>query len=238
MRLFFKKSKESTKGGRRLQLMLGQNDYIFRRSRTIVGSLRPDTTSPPTTIDSQRLSHHELRAHFGRVLRLFLIVFMAIVVLGFVVSSYIVGFRVTTSQPLTQALDSAGYEASLLNYFADHPLERFAFMLNDAELSRYVKAVHSEVAVIAISHGWIGEGATVNLTFRRPLVTWQSNGQSVYVDSEGVAFQTNYLAKPIVAVTDRSGLPAETSGVVASSRFIRFIGRMVGALAAYHKGAV
>ncbi len=233
------KKKEEPK--RQPQLMAGQNDYVFRRSRTLTGSVSPEVSATAERrgqLKTDRLKAHELRAHMGHVLRLFAGVLAICLVLGYLVANFIFSPGVGVGQTGARKPDYAAYQKSIYGYFADHPLERFGFLLKNQDLESYLKANHSELAKATVDHDWYGGNVRVTLFFRQPLLTWKVDNKQFYVDGQGTAFSYNHFAEPAVTITDQSGLPTDQSGVIASSRFIRFLGRLVGALGGYHKGKV
>ena len=74
-----------------------------------------------------------------------------------------------------------------------------------------------------------GVGAsTINLEFRRPAIVWQTGNTRLYVDDTGVAFTRNYYAEPTVSIVDQSGIGTQDNKVLASNRFLAFIGMVVG----------
>jgi hypothetical protein len=234
-------NKKKDKPKRQPQLMAGQNDYIFRRSRTLTGSVSPDVTTIAESrgqLKTDRLKAHELRAHLGHVLRLFAGVVAVCLILGFLVANFIFSPGIELGQSGVHQPDYSAYKKSVYSYFADHPIERFGFVLKDQDLENYLKANHSELASAAVDHDWYGGNVHVTLFFRQPLLMWKAADKQFYVDGQGTAFSYNHFSDPAVTITDQSGLPADQSGVVASSRFIRFLGRLVGALDGYHKGKV
>ena len=74
-----------------------------------------------------------------------------------------------------------------------------------------------------------GFGATtIELTVRKPTVAWRTGSTAVYVDDTGVAFSRNYYEPPSVKVVDQTGIVTEGNKVLASNRFLAFIGKLVG----------
>lgn len=235
--LWFKKKEEPL---RNPQLMAGQNDYVFRRSRTLTGSISSQVTATAPArgqLKTDRLKLHELRAHMGQVLRLFFAVIAACTVLSFLVVNFVFSPVVHASAG-THNPDIGSYQRSMYQYFGDHPFERFGFMLRTADMEAYLKSQHSELAGAAIDRDWYGGNVKVSLSFRQPLLTWLSGDKRFYIDGQGTAFTYNHFAEPALTLNDQSGLPADNTGVVASSRFVRFLGRLVGAVNGYKQGKV
>jgi hypothetical protein len=230
---WFKKKDEPK---RQPQLMAGQNDYVFRRSRTLTGSVSPElavTAERRGQLKTDRLKAHELRAHMGYVLRIFAGVIAVCFLLSFLVVNFIFDPGITVGQAGRGKPDATVYKQSTFAYFADHPLERFGFLLKGTDLENFLRARHSELASVTVDHDWYGGNVRLSLFFRKPLLTWKVAGDQFYVDGQGTAFKYNFFSEPQVSITDQSGLPTDGSGVIASSRFIHFLGRMVGALGSY-----
>ena len=235
---WFKKKEDNI---RQPQLMAGQNDYVFRRSRTLVGSVSPQVTASAENrgqLKTDRLKAHELRAHMGHVLRLFVGVIAVCMVLSFLVVNFIFVPEVAVSQTGANQPDTKPYQQTIYDYFADHPLERFGFLLNGDGLENFLKVQHTELAGTTIDRDWYGGNVRVSLFFRQPLLVWKVGHEQFYVDAQGMSFRYDHFDEPTLKISDQSGLPADQSGVVASSRFIRFLGRLVGAVNGYHKGKV
>jgi hypothetical protein len=238
MRLFKKKQQPVV---RQPQLMQGQNDYVFRRSRTLTGSASTQVNAPAAgrgQLKTDRLKLHELKGHRRKVLRMLGGVLVVVGALAFMLANFIITPAVTAPQKAGKPLQSRAYVDTMFVYFADHPLERFGFLLNTAGLEAYLKHTHNEVLSAAINRDWYGGNVRVDIFFRTPLLAWKTGAQQFYVDSQGIAFTYNHFAAPTVAVTDQTGLPPNQSGAVASTRFIRFLGQMVGAVNEYKKGKV
>ena len=221
--------------------MVGQNDYVFRRSRTLTGSISPEVAVSAANrgqLKTDRLKLHELKAHQRMLLRMFAGVLLIIICLSFLIANFIMTPKIVAPQPGTSKPTAKIYQDTMYAYFGDHPLERFGFLLDQFTLEAQLKHEHAEVAGLVIQHDWYGGNVRVNLFFRQPLLVWRTGGKQFYVDSQGIAFTYNHFSEPTVAVTDQTGLPPGQSGVVASTRFIRFLGRMVSAVNDYKKGRV
>lgn len=235
--LWFKKKDEPL---RNPQLMAGQNDYVFRRSRTLTGSVSPVVNAGAQSrgqLKTDRLRLHELRAHMGQVLKLFFVVIAVCAALSFLVVNFVFSPAIAAKAGQHNP-EISRYQQTVMTYFGDHPFERFSFLLNPAGLEQFMKAQHAELAGANVDREWYGGDVKVTLAFRHPLLTWQSGSKHFYVDSQGIAFTYNHYIDPSLVLKDRSGLPTDDSGVVASMRFVRFLGRLVGAVDGYKKGVV
>lgn len=177
---------------------------------------------------SPRLHEHSLRKH-RRKLSLYLgITLTAAGLLWYAVSSYVAAVSVgaQTTQPLTTPLRDARYQQLVSRYFSDHPFEHFRFSLNEQSFSRFISSEAPEVAEAKLEAGkGLGQGTLV-LSLREPVVAWTIKNQQYFVDEDGVAYTINYFATPTVVVTDKSGVSAD-AGIVASSKLLRFIGRVI-----------
>lgn len=223
------------------RLMEGQNSYIFRRSRTITGTKSPDVTvTAPQRgqFKTDRLRLMELRQHRSRIAKSLGIVLIAIAALAFLIVNFIVTPNITFAQKGAHQPNADAYRQAMYHYFDDHPFERFGFALRPAELENSVMHDRTEVSGLNVQRDWYGGNVQFTITFRAPLLVWKTGGKQFYVDAQGVAFGYNHFAEPKVAVTDQSGIPPDQYGVVASTRFIRFLGQLVAAVNSYGKGAV
>lgn len=233
--------KKKQQPARQPQLMAGQNDYVFRRSRTLTGSISPEVSAGAAErgqLKTDRLKLHELKAHRRKLLHLLGLVLLAAGVLAFLISNFIVTPNVAALQSGLHKPNYKSYQDTVYAYFGDHPLERFGFLLNPSTFAAQLLHDHTELQNVTVSHDWYGGNVQIGLQFRQPLLVWHTGSKQFYVDSQGIAFTYNHFAEPTVAVTDQTGLPPDQSGAVASTRFIRFLGQMVGAVNGYNKGKV
>lgn len=221
--------------------MAGQNDYVFRRSRTLTGSISPEVAVPAAgrgQLKTERLKLHELKAHRRRLLRMLGVVLVLIAAICFMLANFITSPAITAPQPGATQPPIKSYEETVFKYFGDHPLERFGFLLDQDNLESQLKREHTELLSVTVDRAWYGGNVRLSLFFRQPLLVWRTGAKQFYVDNQGIAFTYNHFPEPSVAVTDQTGLPPDQSGAVASTRFIRFLGRMVGAVNEYKKGIV
>lgn len=221
--------------------MDGQGDYVFRRSRTLTGTTSQQvapTAEKRGQLKTDRLKTHERQQKRRHTLKVALAAgciggilwFLGAMFIRTPVVSFVQGVNTPNAHQYQQSISAA------LN---SNILQRFGFFVQQVPLEVYIKQKHSEVQSLTVSRTWYGGDVAFTIGFRRPILLWQTGGQRFYVDSEGVAFAYNHFAEPSVTVTDESGIPPEaTGGAVASSRFIRFLGQMVGAVDQYGKGRV
>lgn len=234
-----KNKKEANR--RKPSLMQGQDSYIFRRSRTITGTKSNDVAaSAPARgqFKTDRLKLMELREHRRRIMRFLSGVMVAIVLLAFLVVNFIVTPPVTFVQKGVREPNPQAYTQTIYRYFDDHPFERFGFLLRAPEFEAHIIKNHAEIQAIGVERAWYGGGVNFTVAFRQPLLVWKTGASQFYVDAQGVAFTYNHFAEPALVVNDQSGIPPDQTGVVASMRFIRFLGQIVGAVNGYGLGEV
>ena len=227
------------------QLMEGQDSYVFRRSRTLTGTSSQNVqTSAPERgqLKTDRLKLHELRAHYNRMFRILLGILAIIGLLGWLLSTFTFSPQLAAPQPGKAPLNSEGllyrYNATVQAYYAEHPMERFGFLLNQSSFEQFARTKNPELDAVTVQRQWYGGGLQLSLYFRQPLLVWQVGEKRFYVDGEGTVFHYNHFDEPVVSVTDQSGVAPAEDGTVASGRFIAFLGRMVGAVNTYRRGEV
>lgn len=242
MKLTFPWAKNKKDAPRRKpSLMQGQDSYIFRRSRTITGTKSTEVAASAQSrghFKTDRLKLMELREHRRRILKSLGGVIVAAAILGFLVANFIVTPMVASVQKGAHQPNTDAYKETIYRYFDEHPFERFGFMLRASEIETKVMVAHDEVLGISVGREWYGGGVQFDVAFRQPILAWKTAADHFYVDSQGVAFSYNHFAEPALIVTDQSGIPADQGGIVASTRFIRFLGQIVAAVNGYGLGEV
>lgn len=231
MGLFRGKKKEEL--GRRPQLMEGQNGYLFRRSRTLIGSISSEVKAaaePSSNLQSPRLKAHRLKQH-QRAMGITLFASLMIIAgLGWMIGQYV---RLPTEPRYEQAVfrmpDATAYLRTVDEYFVSHPTERFLFHLDGQRLTKFVHEKHPEVGEVVISKQGVVSFDVV-FQLRQPVAVWQSGGREVFVDKDGEVFYKNFFQSPDVTVEDQSGIDPQDIETVASNRFISFMGRLVDAV--------
>lgn len=207
------------------------SEAVFRRSRTLTGSAN-DTVRAATEnrgqLQSPRLHEHSLRKHRRKLTAYLFASLLVCASLWYVVSSYIGGgITVGTSmaQPLATELDKARYQSLVDRYLANNPLEYFLFALDADSFSNFIQSQAPEVASATLTRGESIGQAQLIVTLREPVVAWTIKNQQYFVDATGHAYTKNFFAIPSVIVSDKSGVSAD-AGVVASTKLLRFIGRV------------
>lgn len=215
--------------------------YVFRRSRTLTGTTSTKVTvgaAQRSQLKTARMQVHDLHVLRNRILKILGVLLVCIAIVGYGVVGYIGSFNFQYPQP-GGAPKTAGYQKTLQDYFAKHPLERFGFAINQKQLTSDLQTAHPEINGLDITKQWYGGDVAFVVTFRRPILVWETDGKRFYVDSQGVAFEYDHFGGRYVAVSDQSGIPpATTGGAVTSNRFINFLGKMVGAVNGGGKGSV
>ena len=209
--------------------------YAFRRNRTLTGSLSSDVASANehhSELRSARVQTHHLRRH-RRHLVLALFAAMCVVVgLTWLIWQSVVSVQMTVNTGAAMPADSKPYTNEMQAYLSSHPLERNRLTLNTGSLTTYVQD-HGfpEVQQITLSaaHQQIGVAIMV-VTMRQPVVSWKTGATRLYVGGDGVAFQRNYYPDPTTEVIDQTGIQAVNNQVLASNRFLGFIGLVIGHL--------
>lgn len=210
-----------------------QNDaYSFRRSRTLTGSSASTVHAVGEDrgqLRSTRLKEHDLRRH-RRKLGFYLVLCLIVIGLAGVLLEQYSGDDVVISansaEASTKGIDTARYRQLAAEYYAEHPLEHFRFALNIDTFADTLRTKAPEVADAKVVRGDGVLQGEVKLTFRQPVVSWTIKGEKYYVDADGEAFRVNYFAEPPVAVVDESGIDP-SAGVIASGKFLRFMGRVI-----------
>jgi hypothetical protein len=165
----------------------------------------------------------------------------AIGILGWLMSEFSAGsLEIRSSTPIAAAqIDTQKYQKILNAYYASRPLERFHFALQSQSLLAYVQRDAPEVEALSIDmgSGSFGGRSVATITFREPLVGWQIRNHVYLIDKNGDTFEKNYFGSPVVTVHDASGINPN-DGVIASIRFLSFLGKVVSGINASGIGTV
>ena len=208
--------------------------YTFRRNRTLTGSLVSEVGSAGegrSELRSPRVQTHHLRRHRRR---LGLVLFMVVAIsagLFWLVYQSVAVVRVVIDAPIPPT-ETKLYEQKIQDYLNGHLFERNRVTLNTASLAEYLQDNGlPEVATATVNPEPAGIGvSTITLKARQPVVSWKTGPTQLFVDGEGVAFARNYYTPPTVEVVDETGIQAVDNKVLASDRFLGFIGRTVSRL--------
>ncbi len=205
--------------------------YAFRRNRTLTGSSSVHIASSNelnAELRSPRAHVHHLTNLRRRLLAYFAAVAMVSFGLYILVSQLVAStsILVAGSAPLSSP-NQAPYQKAFESYYAARPVERFKFLLDRDALLAHVQASRPEVSSITIEPGANPGEASIIITARQPIARWSIDGVNQYVDGEGSVFAKNYFADPELQIIDNSGLQTSSTKLVASNRFLGFIGRVV-----------
>lgn len=213
-----------------------ENRYTFRRNRTLTGSLSSDVASVNehhAELKSTRVHAHHLRRHRKHAGLALFGVIAVVAALAYLIYQSIGSVVLTTA--VAKPVDQQLYTSKIIDYLNRYPSERFRFSLNSASLTTYLQNHDApEVLSVSADASYAGFGkSSIHLTFREPVVVWQTGGSRLYVDSNGVAFTRNYFGEPAVQVVDQTGIQATNNQVLVSNRFLGFIGLVVGRMSTY-----
>lgn len=208
---------------------------LFRRNRTLTGSLISSVPSPneqSASLQSPRVQTHNLKRK-RRSIRLALLSALALIAaLSWLLVQIIVVPKVQIvgtddNNTLAQAA-TRDYTAAIQDYLSDNPLERLTININPRNLNRIIQSKFPEVASVSPPAKVSLWTATFAVNLRSPVVYWQSGSTKAYVDNAGIVFDRNVLGGSVIAVEDQTGISADAGNSVISSRFLQFIGKAVG----------
>ena len=208
---------------------------LFRRNRTLTGSLISSVPSPneqSASLQSPRVQTHNLKRK-RRSIRLALLSALALITaLSWLLVQIIVVPKVQIvgtddNNTLAQAA-TRDYTAAIQDYLSDNPLERLTININPRNLNRIIQSRFPEVASVSPPAKVSLWTATFAVNLRSPVVYWQSGNTKAYVDNAGIVFDRNILGGSVIAVEDQTGIRADAGNSVISSRFLQFIGKAVG----------
>lgn len=202
--------------------------YIFRRSRTMTGSLSNTVraaTEDRSVLRSERLKHHDLKITRRRIAWLLVGCIAAASLLYWLLMQFI-GTVTVTGQAMSST-QQATYAQSIEAYLRSHPGERFAVTLQETALTEAVQADHPEVRQITLHAGGVARASVATVTLRTAIAAWTLQGQKYYIDEHGVAFTATPVKQPKLVVVDNTGIDPADAGAVASERMLRYIGRLV-----------
>lgn len=216
------------------------NGYSFRRSRTLTGTSSANIRA--SAENKAQLKTDRLKIHEQKLLRLKLVRFaLAITVFAIFIAYLMANYTGVPKVMFAQGNslpNSVAYQTTINSYFSIHPQEHFNFLLKQPELEKYIQLKNPEISAIDTSHNWYGGKETIDLSFRKPLVVWQIGEQKYYVDDKGIGFTYNHYQNPAISVSDQSGIIPDNNGIIASKRFIKFLGKLISAVNTEVKGQV
>lgn len=205
--------------------------YAFRRNRTLTGSSSAKIASS-NELNAELRSPRAHVHHLTHLRRKLLASFTGVALVTF--GLYVLVSQLVATTAVT--VDTVGvvptniqtlYQKSFESYYAARPAERFIFMLDKRALLSHVQASRPEVQSIQVNPGSKPGEASIVVTARKPIARWSIDGANQYVDGEGVVFAQSYFGDPDLQIIDNSGISASSSKLVASNRFLGFIGRVI-----------
>lgn len=204
--------------------------YTFRRNRTITGSSSAQIMSPNelnADLRSPRAHVHHLTSLRRRLLLYLVLVGAAAFGLYMLLSQMVASevFQVK-DVPVLSDSQQQEYRETMEQYYNARPAERLRSLLDEKRLTSHMQAEHPEIQYLSVEQSKIGE-AVVAIVARKPLAHWNIDASDQYVDGEGVVFATNYFAQPALQIVDENGIQVNSGQLVASNRFLGFIGRLL-----------
>lgn len=212
----FKRLKDNVTPRRRLE----PNADSFRRNQTLAGDVSPA---------SPRQRTHHLTIKRRKVLIIFFIVLLSLAILWLLISNITskVTINISSSINSSKNVDKSIYEKAIQDYLDANPIGRLRFLLDQDALGSFLVNKLPEV-------GGINQGGRNSLgvtifytTMRVPVAGWMINNKQYFVDSSGVSFNVNYFENPSVQIVDQSGISLQSGDVIASQRFLSFVGLAV-----------
>ena len=204
--------------------------YAFRRNRTITGSSSAQIMSP-NELNANLRSPRSHVHHLTSLRRRLVLYFVAACAGAF--GLYVLLAQTAATEtfqvkniPVLSASQQQAYRDSLEEYYGARPIERLRFNLDEQRLTSHMQADHPEIKSLAVEQSGIGK-VVVAITARQPLARWTINANDQYVDGDGVVFANNYFAQPNLQIVDETGIRVSSGQLVASNRFLGFIGRVL-----------
>lgn len=208
----------------------------FRLGRTLTGS-RSAYVASSNELNAEMVSPrakthhlvHRRRRIFGRLVIVAVLCLGLYLFMGQLIAT--VQVRAVLGDTATQLSDTQtdAYMKTIDEYFSRRINERFAPNLNTADLTSFVQASHPEIESLSMEQtGGFGE-AQLELHMRRPVARWVVDGKTEFVNENGVVFVQNFYADPKVKIIDKNATEV-SGGLVASNRFLSFVGQVVGDL--------
>lgn len=210
------------------------NARVFARNRTLTGSSSSRITSSGEMhahLKSPRVHVHHLAAMRRRAGSLLVGALVVSGLLFFLISQYSAQVTVAGRGVTNDASMTTTYEPLIQEYFARRPFERFRFATDMKEMVRFMQQNGApEVVSLTLEPTADIAVSQAVLSLREPVAGWVVAGKQEYVDKTGTAFARNYYETPGVQIVDNSGVPITDGRTLASSRYLGFVGRLVGAL--------
>lgn len=225
MRLPWRKSKKEPVRSAHIE----EANYLFRRSRTLTGSLSDSVKTvgePRAALKSERVKQHTLRSYRRRIgARLLICLVIAAGLYGLL--SQFIGSVTIASKNMIPEASKQRYTETIEAYLSASPTQRFSFSLASEKLLATVQQKHPEVEKLSLSRFGVTAPTIASLSLRTPVIVWDVQGVTYYIDSQGVAFQSYTGSQPTLRVEDNTGIALEATSSPASEKMLRYIGRLV-----------
>ncbi len=205
-------------------------DSLFSSGRTISGDHLAISHKDELSSISARQELHSL----GKKRRKIVTFLFGSLLIGasilFVLSQFISAAKVRTSSPLDQSrLDR--YQKLINDYLSSSTSQRWRFLADQQKMSEELAQQAPEIRSVSGSSKVSLGVNDYEITFRRPIASWEIDSKKRYVDDEGVLFDKNYFDTPKLKVVDNNlGASSKTMEVRASNRLLSYIGVVVGGL--------
>lgn len=211
-----------------------EKSKLFLRNRTLVGS-SPESVGTSSeyraNIQSHRAQLHHLNLRRRKLIVALLYVILSLVMVTWFIYEYTGRIQLTVAVDVQTSKEFESnkviYTRAVNDYLNAHPLERLRFVLRHDDLLKYINAIAPEIDRINVSQSSEPMTSQININFRRPVAGWLINTKQYYVDKDGLAFQVNYFEQPNVKIIDKNLTNDENGNTIASTRFLRFVGRTV-----------
>lgn len=224
----FRKNKLKSTPDRRVgsDLPKTENRAAYRISRTL-SSFRPANLSA-NYVDSERAKSHALASHRRKTGLIFILLLSGILLIGSLIYSLTAVVKISfTDTRVRQSVEASYYENALTDYMDSNLVARLRFLLNPERAQKSLASKYPEIKEIS-DVGKVNLFETnYSISFRRPVAGWKINDKQYYVDSDGISFDKNYFEAPTVQIVDDSGIKVEQGSLVASNRFLNFVGKIV-----------
>lgn len=235
MRIFHRKKQLDIP--KRRQGTSGDSGGVFQRNRTITGSSSDSiyaTSTSGVQLQSSRTKAHSLRQTRRRVGVYIIGAFVGTAIFGTLLTQYIGAVRITSVDAgLSSDFDTSVYADAVQEYLGTRFFERFRFSINQDNLRQYIQTRYPEVLNIKRIEGDSVGSASVVISIRKPVASWLIGENTYYVDTDGEAFEKNYFNGTYVKIVDESGVSVTDGAVLASGRFLGFVGRIVSSIKEY-----
>lgn len=200
----------------------------YKISRTLSTIRFNSSNSQSSVVDSKRAQGHNLSKHRKHTGLLFFLSLIIVLIIGWLIYQITAVVVVSLNDNrLSSTLDKTLYEKALTGYMDNNLISRLRIFADGDKMRQSLAKDYPEIKNIG-DNGKISIFETnYQLAMRKPVAGWMINEKQYYVDSEGVSFQRNYYEGQLVQIVDESGVKADKNGLVASSRFLSFVGKLV-----------